>query len=75
MKKALFLILCAVLLAACDSSVKQPEVLTYASNTHDYQRIVQVTDVEHTDTVAYAIAKEIWDEFDDYAKKKGRWTE
>ena len=35
---------------ACDSSVKQPEVLTYASNTHDYQRIVQVTDVEHTDT-------------------------
>ena len=50
MKKALFLILCAVLLAACDSSVKQPEVLTYASNTHDYQRIVQVTDVEHTDT-------------------------
>ena len=50
MKKALFLILCAVLLAACDSSVKQPEVLTYASNTHDYQRIVQVTDVEYTDT-------------------------
>lgn len=39
------------------------------------EAFVQLHDVEHTDTVAYAIAKEIWDEFDDYAKKKGRWTE
>lgn len=51
MKKALFSALTIALLAACTSSPsKQPEVLTYASNTRNYERCVEVTDVEYTDT-------------------------
>lgn len=51
MKKALFLIVCAELLAACtEVAVEQPKVLTYASNTKNIERCVEVTDVEYTDT-------------------------
>ena len=51
MKKALFSALFVVLLAACTGTpTKQPKVLTYASNTKNYERCVEVTDVEYTDT-------------------------
>ena len=51
MKKALFSALSVALLAACTSSPSnQPQVLTYASNTRNLHRGVEVTDVEYTDT-------------------------
>ncbi|MBO7437397.1 MAG: hypothetical protein J6T97_06230 [Bacteroidaceae bacterium] len=52
MKKAFLPVIFAALFAACTTTAakEQSKVLTYASNTHGYERIVQVTDVEYTDT-------------------------
>ena len=52
MKKAFLPVIFAALFAACTTTAakEQSKVLTYASNTHGYERIVEVTDVEYTDT-------------------------
>lgn len=52
MKKTFLPVIFAALFAACTTTAakEQSKVLTYASNTHGYERIVEVTDVEYTDT-------------------------
>lgn len=51
MKNFLLLALSVALLTACSSGPsKQHKVLAYASNTKNYERCVEVTDVEFTDT-------------------------
>ena len=51
MKRIILSALCVALLAACSGSPKEEaKVLTYASNTKNYERSVEVTDVEFTDT-------------------------
>ena len=51
MKRIILSALCVALLAACSGSPKEEaKVLTYASNTKNFERSVEVTDVEFTDT-------------------------
>jgi len=39
------------------------------------EAFVQIHDIEHTDTIAYRVAREIWDEFDKYRFRRGRYAE
>ena len=39
------------------------------------EAFVQIHDIEHQDTIAYKVAREIWDEFDNYRFRRGRYSE